>query len=116
MTTEIAVSIISLAGSSLAAVLSWLQAQRAGKLNAGIKLAMAKMKEDVARRKQAVALAMTEAQPIEDAVERAWADIQISRDVIGKVTGPAHYDAHLAIKEIQPLAERLASAYAQFGS
>jgi hypothetical protein len=124
---EVLVAMISGAAGVIGAVIAWTQAIRANRLKANVDISLERIKSETTlaleaikiendRRRKAFEAASQACAPIEAALDQAWQDIQIVKDVITKLLSPARYDKDLALKSLRPAVSSIEEGYRRHGA
>jgi len=127
MEAEVLLATISGSAGVVSAVIAWLQTVRANRLRANVDIALEAIKSETAlalesikieneRRRKAFELASQACAPIETALDQAWQDMQVIKEVIAKLLSPIRYDKDIALKSLQPAVLSIASGYSQCGA
>jgi hypothetical protein len=74
-----------------------------------------KIKIDENRRKAALEITRQKSIPIENALTKAWENIQILKHVISKIIAPIRYDADIALETIKEAHKHIEEEYAKSG-
>jgi hypothetical protein len=116
METSVAVALVGAAASVIAAVVSLYAALNAARLKAKSELALERAKIEASSRQRAFEMAVKDSEPLEAALNAAWGDIQIVRDVIQKAVTPALYDEAAALELLRGAVSGVSNGYKEFGA